>query len=318
MRISKAHYGKYMSRTSLFLLLFLSIYSSTDAARPKKTSCLLRTACSAIPKGPATIYIHGTLFQSPFVSKAIHHGLHRYSSKNCPPSSSEYIDRALFISNPKEFPEEHFYKFYWSGKLHSEDRRKAAEDLFSALEKSKGPITLIAHSHGCNVALLLGEIARSKNKTDVLVDRLILLAPPVQEATCKQVNSPIFRRVYSLYSTADVAQIVAPQGWFMSSHACNQFFSERTFPACPKLLQARVLLRGQSPGHQDFIQPRFIKQVSKIISVLDEAADSLKENCCINIPFHSKEPYILKKPYTYCPRKEHRCSCVRKVAVSSS
>ena len=302
--------------TFFFLTLSLALSSSfcIDAARPKKVSPLIRIPCKTIEAGPATIYIHGTLFQTQRHATTPRRGLYHYSSKDCPESSREYIDRALHLGNPTQFPQEHFYKFYWSGKLHSVDRKKAAEDLLSVLEVSKGPITIIAHSHGCNVALVMGEIAQQRKKTSALVDRLILLAPPVQEATSTYVNSPIFKRVYSLYSTADVAQVVDPQIWYSSTTMPGHIFSKRTFAASPKLLQARVLIIGQSPGHQDFIQPRFFKQLFDIIDLLDRAQSqgTLQENCCINIPFQSKAPYILKKPYTYSPRRINNCSCTRK------
>ena len=104
----------------------------------------------------------------------------------------------------------HYYTFGWSGLLSCGERAKAAQEFATQLSREYAAlvgtgitprIRIIAHSHGGNVALNLA------SPQDVPpIDELVMLGTPVQEETSALVESPLFSRVYNLYSKEDVAQ----------------------------------------------------------------------------------------------------------------
>jgi len=53
-------------------------------------------------------------------------------------------------------------------------------------------VTLISHSHGGNVALNLAAIA--EKESPLSIERLILLACPVQQETAALVDAPMFKK----------------------------------------------------------------------------------------------------------------------------
>lgn len=261
--------------------------------------------CEKLNPGPATIFVHGTTFAG--LSRLLFHnpkrsGLFRYTFG--PAQGRKRLAQVLHEAAPKEFPGESFYKYYWNGHLTMEDRQHAAENLQRYLKGHPGPITLIAHSHGCNVALYLAELA--KKDSSLSIDRLILLAPPVQQATKELVRSSCFKKVYSFYSTGDLMQVADPQGIYQGLKS-GTFFSERTYPKAPHLIQARVLVHGQSPGHRDFIMPTFFKHLPQLITVLDEAHKNGQDTIMVTIPSLSAQPYPIDKTTqgNYTPYRIH-------------
>ena len=129
------------------------------------------------------------------------------------------------------------------------------------------------------------------------IDRLILLAPPVQEATAHLVHSPVFKRVYTCYSTADLVQIADPQGIYkeMQAHEGNlPLFSKRTYTPGLNLTQAQIVIRDQGPSHRDFISPHFFGQLPQIIKLLDSAQALGKEHVTINVPFQGQAPHLIE------------------------
>jgi pimeloyl-ACP methyl ester carboxylesterase len=271
-----------------------------------------------------TVFVHGTLF-SPYAWLV--HWI------DCPlgwcpakvQGNKYVVGRIPYILHqaaPREFSLDTFYLFGWSGELCLKARRKAAEELYRELKKYKGPITLIGQSHGCNVALNVALIAQEHNDTDFVIDRLILLAGPVQQFNAHCIASPIFKRVFSLYSSEDLLQILDPQGWYDEAKKIPNkkvpLFSERTFAPTPNLIQARILLHGRSPSHMDFILKPFIQKLPAIIHLLEDAAQhgQFKEDahCIVDVPTN-KNPYILKektsdkKDRLLVPRKGKKLFC---------
>ena len=155
---------------------------------------------------------------------------------------------------PEEFPLTSFYFFGWSGKLDFKARKQEAVRLYDELKKLDGAITIIAHSHGGNVALHLAEVAQARNDTDFQIDRLILLATPVQEATAGFTAWPLFKKVIACYSATDATQILDPQGCYSSAYKNRKgdkkspLFSRRTFEPIAGVRQARILLDKHDPG----------------------------------------------------------------------
>ncbi|MFA6066321.1 MAG: hypothetical protein WC707_04045 [Candidatus Babeliaceae bacterium] len=226
---------------------------------------------------PIVISIHGTL--PPIAASILHvidapiglvpaHKLNRRF----------LLSRFLYLlseGDPEAYPLASCYSFGWSGKLTFSARRNAAEMLYQQIRGYKGPITLIGHSHGGNVALELGRIIAARHDTHLNIDKLILLATPIQEATAQYAASPIFKHVISLYSMGDWTQISDPQGTYYASkyieRCCNvkvPLFSERKLKNFLNVVQARVIIGGSDLGHLDFIRTAFVHQLPAVIDLL--------------------------------------------------
>lgn len=274
------------------------------------------------PDTPLTIFIHGTLFNS--ATAMLVHAIDCPFGLNCAQAQgNKYLmGRIPYILNDassKDFPLDNFYLFGWSGKLSFDERKKAAFDLYQSIKNYRGKITIIGHSHGCNVAMHLAQIAQDDNNQNFCIDRLILLAGPVQHVTEIYIQSPAFKKIYSFYSTADITQVADPQGLYKETKKVNtgkqiNFFSNRTFEFNPKLSQIRVLFNGCSISHIDFILESFIKKLPKIIETVD-AIDN-KHPCyntqqfyTVNIRSGNKETQFLTPAQAarpFVPRQHKR------------
>lgn len=250
------------------------------------------------------VFVHGTLF--PVLSTLVR-------ILDCPlgltpahvQGNKVFMGRIPYILNKascEEFPLECSYLFGWSGDLSFKARKYAAQELYKALNNLKGPITLIAHSHGCNVALNLAQVVDEARNPDFKIDKLILLACPVQEATAAYIKSGIFKKVFSLYSIADMIQVADPQALYPETRSLMKkqdnvpFFSQRTFMPSHNLIQARIFIDRHSPGHHCFISKKFISKLPSIIKLLEEAAEkTIHSNFMVNLPSSSHEPYLVKK-----------------------
>ena len=230
---------------------------------------------------PCTILIHGTLF--PIISDLVHNTDFPLGFYKAAKHGNKYVHGrfAHILSTSSDFPLDSFYMFGWSGKLCFDAREEAAHELYHKSSKYKGPLTIIAHSHGCNVALNLAKIAKKHNDKCFKIDRLILLACPVQQATAIYAKSEVFKKIYSFYSTADLIQILDPQGLYQNNYNSSNIslFSKRVFEDSPNLIQAKIILYGHSPNHLDFItRSGFIKSLPEIIKMLDNVAQSKKSD----------------------------------------
>ena len=189
--------------------------------------------------------------------------------------------------DPEHFPLQEFYVFGWSGKLRQQEREKAAQALHEEIiaiqsnyEKKYGKkpvIRIIAHSHGGNVALSMAKI---KDAQHPLIKSLILLACPVQERTKHLICTPMFHHVYSLYSSFDLVQIIAPQ----FRRLCTKYecpdkqhkyhykimpFSNRVFPTYSHLTQTKVKINDLPISHTKFSSKKFAALLPTILRKLD-------------------------------------------------
>jgi hypothetical protein len=208
-----------------------------------------------------TIWVHGTKVDEclplPFakIAKRIGNmifqhklGLHHVNSFN---NYHYEAIRANILGTtpPILFPNEHFYSFGWSGKLNPIARKNASQELFDALKSLQKEIEaktgqqplfmVITHSHGGNVVLHMAEII-DPDGFEPRIEKLILLACPVQKCTSHLINSPLFKRIYSLHSHTDMIQIADMQGLRKHYSEKKPFFSERHFDVNPKLVQANI------------------------------------------------------------------------------
>jgi hypothetical protein len=274
-----------------------------------------------LPDGPVTLFIHGT--KASVISKMVHKLDYPYgivpASINRSGSVLDNIAHSLCHPGQTQFSFDAFYFYGWPGKLTFKSRLKAADRLYSVINNHEGPLTIITHSHGCNVALNLAYYAEINDNPSFAIDRLILLAPPVQEVTKLYAQSPVFKEIYTFYSTADIMQIGDAQGLYWESYAftppCTRipFFSQRTFDPSPHIIQTRILLDWQSPGHLHFMLSRFIKQIPEILTLVKNAAattdfEKTHNHFIVNIPLcglppHLVDPREIKRRYT--PRSNY-------------
>ena len=141
-------------------------------------------------------------------------------------------------------------------------------------ELKDAEITLITHSHGGNVALYLAQVAEENNDPTFKIKRLILTGCQIQDETECYAQSPLFEKIYSLYSVIDFLQVADPQG-LRHQHVkhTKTVFSRReinTDRSSDRISQAAVRINGYALNHIDFISPFFHKEVPFIVSLLDD------------------------------------------------
>lgn len=295
------------------------------------------------PKAPIiTVWIHGTQPDGhlpPFLqnlTKSVTHmlcgdikGLHRTAELDA--LHYPFLRaKTLAAANPALFQSEHLYTFGWSGNLSLNARKVAAHDLFGALKtlvtsylekySSSPEIILISHSHGGNVILHLAEI-EDPDGFKLSVSKAILLACPVQNHTSHLIQSPVFKRIYSLHSHTDMIQIADPQGLHHKKQRHTPLLSARHFNCHPNLAQAlirwkdfplwlpedhfynnpamKALIKGttainyikRSRGlfHVEFNLPPFVRKLPAIIEQLDALFDT-NANC----PSHKDHDLIIE------------------------
>ena len=232
-----------------------------------------------------TVWIHGTKFSNIFFKKIylpkLTHAINSF------PSYKIYtIANILSKYDHSEYQFESFYIFGWSGLLSWQEREKACKYLYKYLKnliqefKNKynyiPKINIITHSHGGNVALNLAKI-KNINDNELAIDKLILLACPVQKRTKDLIkDSTIFKNVYSFYSTLDAMQILDPQGFHRIDKAEIQpikkkgsFFSRRRFDSSENLRQAKIKINGRGILHSEFLMKQFLSILPSLIHEID-------------------------------------------------
>ena len=238
---------------------------------------------------PINIWIHGTRF----FRRPLFHGFFKNKPglRLAQELESDYylrkISNTLSHICPEQFCLETFYLFGWSGKLRSSSRQEAAEVLFDEIiricreyrEKyKKSPfLRIMTHSHGGSVALNLAHVKKTKGEL-FKINELILLACPVQEATCSYIEDSLFDHIFSLYSSLDLVQVLAPQVIYnvyrtkkgrLRSRIHWPIFSYRRFREHPKLAQIKIKINGRALFHTDFTSHRFISLLPYIIHVMN-------------------------------------------------
>ncbi|KKQ10502.1 MAG: hypothetical protein US22_C0061G0002 [candidate division TM6 bacterium GW2011_GWF2_36_6] len=157
--------------------------------------------------------------------------------------------------DPEFYSDSSFYTFGWDGWLSNQSRIDNAkilyQSLFDLVQKLKTcyenvNITILAHSHGGNVALNLAN-AYNELKSDLLIDKLVLIGTPVQSETSKFILSPIFKKIYSFYSDSDMVQII-------DVLSTQDSVSKRRFKNITPLqniVQVELIVGQKHPGHNE-------------------------------------------------------------------
>lgn len=271
-----------------------------------------------LPEGPITIFVHGS--KSSTASKIIHRLDYTQGlispSLNTTDSVMANIAVTLCTVSPDQYPIDRFFFYSWPGKISFPSRLQAAERLYSVIKNHKGPMTVITHSHGCNVALNLAYCAEMEGNDSFKIDKLILIAPPVQEVTKPLAIKKYFDEIYTFYSSADTLQVADPQalywesyGWTAPSTAVP-LFSSRTFDPCPHIIQTRVLQDWQSPNHLQLMLTRFIKKMPVLLKLVKMASEQQDFACTknmfiVNIPPCDFPPHLISEEelsHHYVPR----------------
>lgn len=225
-----------------------------------------------------TIWVHGTrllpngVMKNFFYSKP---GLHHYTEIE-PKYYQRKIAQTLINADPINYPAEEFYLFGWSGKLSFDERKQAAQILYQDLKEliknykskygSAPVIRMIAHSHGGNIILLLEEV-KDTDDTDFIINEVLFLAVPVQTPTMHYICSPIFKKIYSLYSMLDVLQVIDPQGLQQDD---APLFSKRAFECQEKIEQVAIKINDRSIMHIEFVKPKFLASLPAIIQEINQ------------------------------------------------
>lgn len=272
-----------MIKKIIGLFALLCIAPGCNHKYPKKKNPVdLYAPDENIPPKTVTVFVHGIRLAS-FLQRMpiFHYGFY------CPQGLTMVKDleqkytlsnlQELYKVDPEQFNKQTFYIFGWPGKPSFKARYEAAKELYEELlklqEKYPGlPITVITQSHGGNVGLNLGRVAKERPDTHLEIDRLVICSSPVQAATAQYVHSPIFKRIYTFYSPTDFLQIIDPQG-LHRDEACDSSvkpssFSRRHFPPDPKLVQCRVRLNSWHIGHSGFIYKPFLRQLPSLLKTL--------------------------------------------------
>ncbi len=192
----------------------------------------------------------------------------------------------LGTTSPLLFPQEYMYSFGWSGRLNLQARKDASQELFVQLKQLHYEIVektglapefnIIGHSHGCNVVLHLAEI-QDPDGFELTISKAILLACPVQKDTSHLINSPRFKRIYSLHSHTDMIQIIDMQGIKRKKRSEKPLFSERHFPTHPKLAQALIRWKN-APGEYGYDDPIMNKGALKYLTNFIKMVNFLKKD----------------------------------------
>lgn len=278
------------------------------SARNKDCRAIKQTFCQ---KGPATVFVHGSLY--PLLDILVHAVDSPLGLVPAKYVRNQFLHRRipylLSCSDPKQFPFDSFYLYGWSGKISFEGRETAAHQLYNQLKHFTGPITLICHSHGGNVALNLAKVVDEVGDKKFTIDRLILLACPVQAVTEDLVCHRVFKKVISLYSLGDSTQVRDPQKFYTQTRCYARrmgkdvpMFSQRIFPCHRNIIQRRMLLGRRNLTHMDFIYKPFLSRLPQVLSMIDQ---SVKDGCfntdreeyVIDIPRYSGNPELLVKSY---------------------
>jgi hypothetical protein len=146
------------------------------------------------------------------------------------------------VSHRKEYA-----TFCWSGILHDEPRTHASCELYAQLDEWKckiiaqgdtPKITILAHSHGGNVALKLA-LQETLQQKGLSIDTLVLWGTPIQEETVYFVESPFFKTIISCYTPFDFIQ--KGDGFSTRAGKSHQRMSDKV--NCAKLQQRYPELR---------------------------------------------------------------------------
>lgn len=198
----------------------------------------------------------------------IHHPNKEEGARIC---AASYEKISQYAGNQ---PSDEYYAFGWSGLVSHKLRYLEATILYEQLTEvvkklkaqGKNPkVRVISYSHGGNLSIQLGAVHVTKAPSNqITIDELFLNGTPVQIETDYLINSPVFKRVYNIYSKADGVQK-------LDFFSFKRFFSRRkfnnrnNFKLPEKLTQIRLSIVDYTPKDvtSDIPFPRDEKEIRK-------------------------------------------------------
>lgn len=236
-----------------------------------------------------TVWVHGTKFVRSDTYRRVYNGIPDIKHIQEFPSEHGIQFQMCLLDRdaPTLFGYNNLYLFGWSGRLSTHERYGVAVILYqklAALAESyrqkygKEPrIRLVTHSHGGNVALNLARIHK-KQKAQLTIDTLVLLACPVQHETKKLAESCFFSKVYAFYSSLDMVQVMAPEFVYKLRDdedsiigSCLRWipFSNRSFEPHSCVRQAWIKMNGHGLMHSSFAHVKFLRTLPRLIEAVD-------------------------------------------------
>lgn len=153
-------------------------------------------------------------------------------------------------------PSEEYYAFGWSGLVSHKLRYLEAGILYQQLSEvckklkaeGKNPrVRIISYSHGGSLSIQLGAVHVTKSPSEqIFVDELYLHGTPVQIETDYLINSPVFKKIYNIYSKADSIQKLDFFS-FKRFFSRRKFTDRRNFKVPDKLTQIRFSIVDYTP-----------------------------------------------------------------------
>lgn len=153
-------------------------------------------------------------------------------------------------------PSDEYYAFGWSGLVSHKLRYLEAGILYQQLydviknlkAQGKNPkVRVISYSHGGNLSIQLGAVHVTKTPAEQFtIDELYLNGTPVQIETDYLINSPVFKRVYNIYSKADSIQKLDFFS-FKRFFSRRKFTNRKNFQLPDKLTQIRLSITDYTP-----------------------------------------------------------------------
>ncbi len=164
--------------------------------------------------------------------------------------------------------------FTWSGGPSVQDRSDGAQKLLLFLlnlSDTYKNISIIAHSHGANVAIEALHKATLYNHK-IFIKRFYTLAPPINQ---KFYNPPMHRieQLHNLFSFGDCIQTVH-----------NVF--ERTFKPHPRITNTEIKIDNFCPGHSDLHSPLIAFLLPQLETLL------FKNHNCVIYLSHNTLPQV--------------------------
>ena len=197
---------------------------------------------------------------------------HPHNRFSAPIVAESYETISKFAGNA---PSDQYYTFGWSGLVSHKLRyieasllHKELGEVITQLQKEgKNPkVKIISYSHGGNLALQLGAIHITKPPAEQFeIEELCLVGTPVQVETDYLINSPIFKKVYNIYSKADGVQQLDFFS-FKRFFSRRKFVNRKNFKLPDKLTQVRVHITDYVPRKKesDIPFPRDEKTLRKL------------------------------------------------------
>lgn len=136
-------------------------------------------------------------------------------------------------------PDTHIIPFTWTGSYTHSARLQAAHNLVKIIHSYPVDthITIIAHSHGSNVAILASQILGQHKNNQYVISAMYGLSTPIHTSLYFP-DMSVITHFYNFFSLKDTVQPVG--GLF-----------QRTFPLHNRIANIHLMFNGRAPNHRE-------------------------------------------------------------------